>query len=146
MDIWFYHLTRQPLEKALPGLLEKALERGWRVIVQTNAERLAALDDILWSYAPESFLPHGTTPDPLTPVLLTAEASPPEGARLRIFVDGADAMSALNDAYERLIIMFDGNDEAQLGAARRQWSALKSSGSNLAYWQQTESGGWEKKA
>eukprot|EP01037_Dinobryon_pediforme_P006270 gene6270-6342_t len=116
------------------------------MVVQTSAERLSALDDILWTYAPESFLPHGTAPDKLTPVLLTAQDGPPDGARLRIFVDGADVMASLSDGYDRLIIMFDGNDENQLAAARRQWSALKSGGHTLAYWQQTESGGWEKKA
>ena len=144
MDIWFYHLTRQPLEKALPALLEKALERDWRVIVQTTTERLKALDDALWTYAPEGFLPHSTVPG--APVFLTAAHSPPEGAKLRIFVDGTEMAAALADDYDRLILMFDGHDEEQLGSARRQWSALKSSDHILAYWQQTESGGWAKKA
>ena len=32
-EILFYHLQRQPIERVLPGMLEKSLERGWRVIV-----------------------------------------------------------------------------------------------------------------
>lgn len=146
MDIWFYHLTRQPLEKALPALLEKALERDWRVIVQTSAERLKPLDDALWTYAPEGFLPHSTIASDEAPIFLTAQYSPPDGAKLRIFVDGTEMDAALADDYARLILMFDGHDEAQLASARRQWSALKNSEHTLAYWQQTESGGWAKKA
>ena len=34
----FYHLLRKPLEKALPELLEKSYERGWRVVVQAGSD------------------------------------------------------------------------------------------------------------
>jgi len=44
------------------------------------------------------------------------------------------------------VIMFDGNNEAELTDARVQWKALKDSGATLAYYQQTEEGRWEKKA
>lgn len=36
-EILFYHLQQQPLEKVLPTLLEKSLERGWRVVVQASS-------------------------------------------------------------------------------------------------------------
>ena len=29
-EILFYHLTESTLEEALPGLLEKSVERGWQ--------------------------------------------------------------------------------------------------------------------
>ncbi len=61
-EIWFYHLQRQPLEKALPQILEKSLEKGWRAVVQAKSdERLEALDAWLWTYAEASFLAHGRT-------------------------------------------------------------------------------------
>jgi DNA polymerase-3 subunit chi len=44
-EILFYQLRKQPLEQVLPALLEKSLERGWRVAVQVaSEERLEALD------------------------------------------------------------------------------------------------------
>ena len=146
MDIWFYHLQRQPLEKVLPIVLEKSLERGWRAIVQASPERVKSLDDLLWSYAPESYLPHGCSPDADIPILLTSAPGNPMNAQIRICVDGTDVMPAAQDVYDRLIVMFDGNDEDQLAIARKQWSTLKSAGHSLAYWQQTEAGGWEKRA
>jgi DNA polymerase III chi subunit, HolC len=49
-EIWFYHLQRQPLERVLPNLIEKSLEKGWRVAVQARSEeRLDALDSWLWT-------------------------------------------------------------------------------------------------
>ena len=147
-EIWFYHLMRQPLERVLPSLLEKSLERGWRAVVQTGSEeRLRALDDLLWTYSEESFLAHGGPHDgdaAAQPVYLTTSGENPNGAKIRFFVDGARVEPA--DSYDRTILIFDGNDEEQLGEARAQWKALKDGGHALAYWQQSENGGWEKKA
>jgi DNA polymerase-3 subunit chi len=153
-EVWFYHLLHQPLERALPTLLEKALERGWRVVVQATAEeRLDALDDTLWTYSDASFLAHGRARDgdaAMQPIFLTTGSDNPNGARLRLFVEGADVAKLVTsescEAYERFILLFDGNDEDQLLGARAQWKLLKDKGLNLAYWQQGERGGWEKKA
>ncbi len=75
-EVLFYHLERQPLERALPALLEKTLAKGWRAVVQAaSEERLAALDLALWTYADDSFLPHGTAKTgsaDAQPVYLTA--------------------------------------------------------------------------
>ena len=44
-EVLFYHLQNMSLENVLPPLLEKSLERGWRVVVQsTSPERTDALD------------------------------------------------------------------------------------------------------
>jgi len=60
-EILIYQLQRQPLERVLPALIEKSLERGWRVIVQAaSEERVEALDAQLWTFRDDSFLPHGT--------------------------------------------------------------------------------------
>ena len=37
-EVLFYHLENQPVERVLPPLLEKSLERGWRVVVQAASE------------------------------------------------------------------------------------------------------------
>lgn len=148
-EVLFYHLQRQPLEAVLPTLLEKSLERGWRVVVQASTgERVAALDDHLWTYSDESFLPHGTDREAdagAQPIVLTAEPGNPNGASVRFVVDGAPIP---NDAgvYERIVLMFDGNDPDALDAARAQWRAVKASGHAATYWQQDERGRWAKKA
>ena len=152
MEIWFYHLQRQPLDRVLPLLLEKSLERGWRVVVQaTSDERLGHLDSLLWTYSDESFLAHGPAREgdgEWQPVYLTTGCENPNGALLRLFVETADANAALGTAdqsYERAILLFDGNDEDQLVHARAQWKSLKAAGFAVTYWQQSDAGRWEKK-
>lgn len=153
-EVWFYHLVRQPLGQVLPILLDKATRAGKRFVVQVGApEQVAALDEILWTFADDSFIPHGGPRDgdpEMQLVYLTTGAENPNGATMRIFADGASASEAAlgggMEAYERLILMFDGNDEDALADARAQWKTLKAAGYTLSYWQQTENGGWEKKA
>lgn len=148
-EILFYHLQRQPLEAVLPTLLLRSLERGWRAVVQASSpERVRDLDEHLWTFAEESFLPHATDAEAdlaSEPVVLTVGEANPNGAQVRFLVDGAglpvDAAS-----YQRLVLLFDGNDEDALAAARRMWSEAKAAGHAATYWQQSEAGRWEKKA
>lgn len=147
-EVLFYHLTESKLEDALPALLEKSVERGWKVVVQTNDEaRRDMLDAHLWTFRDESFLPHGTDAAPMAevqPVLLTTAAENANGATVRFMVDGA-APPPL-DPYERVVFMFDGYDQSQLEGARAEWKRLKGEGHALTYWQQSPEGRWVKKA
>jgi DNA polymerase III subunit chi len=148
-EILFYHLQRQPLEKVLPTLLEKSLERGWRVVVQASSEeRVEALDSHLWTYRDDSFLPHGTWREGDAreqPILLTINEANPNGAGVRFLVDGA-AVPADAGTYQRLVLLFDGDDPDAVAAARERWSAAKTSGFEATYWQSDEHGRWQRKA
>ena len=147
-DIAFYHLERSPLESALPQLLEKTLAAGKRALVMASTtERVESLAQVLWTYDPGSWLPHGTAKDGHAedqPVWITTEPENPNKATFLFLTDGAT--SDWVDAYERCFELFDGRDEAAVQAARDRWKTYKSAGHSLAYFQQTAKGGWEKKA
>ncbi|MBX9761031.1 MAG: DNA polymerase III subunit chi [Beijerinckiaceae bacterium] len=153
-EVWFYHLVRQPLDKVLPVLLEKAVARGIRICVQVgDPARVEALDDKLWTWSDESFIPHGAASDgdsDMQPVYLTTGDENPNNAVMRIFADGARATDAAESGaaagYDRLILMLDGANEDAVADARAQWKWFKEAGYTLSYWQQNENGGWEKKA
>lgn len=147
-EVLFYHLEQHGLEKVLPSLLEKTLERGWRAVVQAGSqERLAALDLTLWTYKEDSFLPHGTAKDGYAseqPVYLTVTGETPNAAGVRFLVDGAEAEAF--SGFVRIVYLFDGNDEEAVKIARRQWTAAKGAGCPVTYWQQSAAGKWERKA
>ena len=147
-QIGFYHLTRLPLEQALPKLLEKALAAGLRVVVLAgSAERVAFLDDRLWTYSDESWLPHGSARDgdpESQPVWLTDHDENPNGATVLVACDGAKPADV--GEYARCLDLFDGNDAEAVTAARGRWKQWKAEGHQLVYYQQTERGGWEEKA
>jgi DNA polymerase-3 subunit chi len=147
-EIGFYHLQRSPLELALPKLLGKALERGMRAVVMAGSdERIKALDGALWTFDQDSFLPHGTAADgnaAVQPVYLTTTEENPNDATLLILTDGAEP--DFTGTFERCLDLFDGNDDQAVAAARQRWRRRLEAGDTLAYWQQTETGGWEQKA
>lgn len=145
-EILFYHLESQPLERVLPVLLEKSLERGWKVVVETGSEeRAEALDNLLWTYRDDSFLPHaraGGSEDALQPVLITTLPHNPNGAQVRFFVDRAVPQSG--EGYQRIVFMFSGHDPDAVNEARAAWRALRE-GNEVTYWQQEPGGRWVKK-
>ncbi|MEX2649365.1 MAG: DNA polymerase III subunit chi [Alphaproteobacteria bacterium] len=146
-EIGFYHLRALPLERALPRLLEKALERGHRALVLAeSSERVAALDAALWTYDPASFLPHGTAAGPSPerqPILIAERPDNRNDADLLVLVGGIDVADL--GAFARCLDLFDGNDDSAVAAARERWQRRKAEGHALTYWQQSETGQWQEK-
>ena len=148
-NVLFYHLTQSPLEVALPMLLGKSLQVGWRVVVRgVDAGRLDWLDQKLWAGPEEGFLPHGLAGgrhDALQPILLTTQAAAPNAPDCLMAVDGAEVDPAECAALARVCVLFDGNDAAAVDRARGQWKALTGAGCAAQYWSE-EGGRWQKKA
>jgi DNA polymerase-3 subunit chi len=148
-EVLFYHLQRQPLERVLPTLLEKSLERGWRVVVQASSdERVEAIDAHLWTYADDGFLPHGTLKEAEAaeqPILITSGDENANGAQVRFLVDGAP-FPADTSAYQRVVLLFNGDDPDAVSDARERWTEAKAQGFDATYWQPDEQGRWIKKA
>ncbi|MEO0542851.1 MAG: DNA polymerase III subunit chi [Pseudomonadota bacterium] len=148
-EVTFYHLTETSVDDALPGLVGKALERGWRVTIQTeNDDAVEAFDALLWSFDTVSFLPHGRDGDAAEathPVFVTSTQDNPNESAMR-FVINRSVLPADLKPFERVALMFDGQDMDVVADARDKWKQLKASGHTLAYWKQTPEGRWEKAA
>jgi DNA polymerase-3 subunit chi len=146
-EVLFYHLEGKPLESTLPGMLQKSLERGWRVVVKVGSEeRLEALNGHLWSFDDASFLPHGSTSDGHAedqPVWLTTGDDNPNGANVRFLVDGAD--TADFSGYHRVVFLFDAADPEAIARARAAWKAAAGI-HDATYWREDEHGRWTKQA
>jgi len=147
-EVLFYHLQNMSVENVLPPLLEKSLERGWRVVVQsTSQERTEALDAHLWTYSDDSFLPHATSHASDAdgqPIILSAGEANPNGANVRFLVDNA-ALPADTDRYERVVLVFNGDDAEALDSARQAWKDCKARGFDVTYWQTDERGRWQRR-
>ncbi len=147
-EVWFYHLERSGVEQTLPVLLEKTLAKGWKALVRApDEQRLDHLDQMLWNWRDDAFLPHGLDSEPHAarqPVLLTSGQDNPNQAQALFLLDGAQAASL--EGFERCIVLFDGREPEALQAARTQFKAFKDGGAAMSYWQEDPDRGWEKKA
>ena len=147
-EVNFYHLTRSSLEDALPRLLTKTLQVGERAVVLLGSpERVDALNTHLWTYDQGSFLPHGAAKDgdaERQPIWLTHIDENPNGAAFLFMADRARSEHVAD--YKRCFELFDGRDEIAVAESRERWKTYKAAGHTVVYWQQTATGGWEKKA
>lgn len=154
MQVDFYHLTRHPLDRVLPRLAERVVEGGGRLlIVEQDAARRALLDTALWTYAPDSFLPHGVARgagtdgegaawDARQPILIAATPAPANAARHIAFADGIWRDAALE--YDRVFHLFD---EERIAEARAAWKMLADRAEiERRYWKQNAAGRWEQAA
>jgi DNA polymerase III subunit chi len=145
----FYHLERRSLDDVLPGLIEKTLERGWRALIRTeSAERAEAIDNLLWTYNDQTFLPHAQKGDGdprAQPVLITTEDDNANEANVLFLVGGAPPPQwEAATAFTRIVLLFDGRDATALAAARAAWKDAKAAGHEVTYWKESTSGKWEK--
>lgn len=159
-EVLFYHLEHKPLDEVLPSLVEKTLARGWRAVIQAvDLERVEAIDQLLWTFKDDSFIPHGSAKAgdiEHQPVFLTvgcdnptaAPNAAPETANVRFMIDGSvlEPLDAQLKTYARVVYIFDGRNQHELATARVAWKAVKATGAVATYWQQSDSGGWQKKA
>jgi DNA polymerase-3 subunit chi len=146
MQVDFYHLAAAPIERVLPRIAEKVLADGGRLlVVGTDEALLGRLDIALWSYAADSFLPHGRAGlegEDAQPVLLSSEPRAANGARYVALVDGTWRQEALT--FDRAFHFFD---DTSLGEARTTWKALADHvGVERRFWKQDEAGRWARQA
>jgi len=147
-EVWFYHLERSGADSVLPELLMKGLDRGLRaLVVSPEPERIASLDQHLWTFRDDSFLPHGTIDAPHAseqPVLLSEAERNINSAQLLFCLDGHEPENL--EGFQRVLMLFDGGSEPAVARAREVWKRVKQEGAQASYWRQSPDGRWEKKA
>ena len=146
MQVDFYHLTATPLDRALPQIAAKVVEGGQRLlIVSAQAEQLAGIDRLLWSYRADSFLPHaqiGAGDDTRQPILIADDVVAANAARHVALVDGEWREAALD--FDRAFHFFE---DEHIRSAREAWRALGGrDGIERRYWKQNDAGRWEQAA
>lgn len=143
MQVDFYHLTRQPLDRVLPQITEKVLAAGNRLlIVVADDDERARLDRLLWTYTPDSFLPHAQNgvDAQAQPILLAADIDAANGARQIALADGIWRPDALD--FDRVFHFFD---EDRIADARAAWRLVKDRENvQPRYWKQNDAGRWEQ--
>ena len=101
------------------------------------------LDEMLWSYAADAFLPHARAEgegDADQPILIAGSPAAANSARNVALADGIWRDEAL--AFDRAFYLFDA---ATIAAARHAWRALGDRQDVVRrFWKQDEDGRWRE--
>ena len=132
-EVLFYHLQRQPLERVLPQLLERSYERAagasWCRRRPTSAStRSTRICGPIATTVSCRTAPPARAEAAAQPILLTTADHNPNGATVRFLIDGVP-MPPDARAYERIVLLFDGEDEDAVAAARARWARPRRRGS-----------------
>jgi DNA polymerase III subunit chi len=98
-------------------LTEKAYLRGMRVaILGTGAEEIRALDELLWTFADQSFVPHMVCTaepdaDTTTPVRLMSALSAGDALATDVLVNLSGQMPAEPARFARIVEILDADPE-----------------------------------
>jgi DNA polymerase-3 subunit chi len=147
-EILFYHLQRHPLERVLPALIEKSLERGWRVVVQAASEsgsrrstRICGPSATTASCRTE---PGARSRPAEQPVLLTVDDTIRTARRC-----GFSSMARRCRRMPAVISASCSSSTATIPtrSPRRaqRWSEGRAQGFEVTYWQADEHGRWQRK-
>lgn len=143
MQVDFYHLADITIERVLPPLAEKLLAKGERLlIVAADDGQATRLDADLWTYAPDSFLPHGRAGEAGEgdqPVLIAITTDSTNGARNLLIADGLWRDEALG--FDRAFYLFDA---ATIDGARAAWRALGTRDDVVRRYWKREDGRWRE--
>ncbi|HET8729982.1 MAG TPA: DNA polymerase III subunit chi [Moraxellaceae bacterium] len=132
MEITFYVLAdTDPGKRLLTAcrIVEKAFQQKHQVYIQAGSRTEAEqLDELLWNFRPESFIPHhlvGEGPTPPPPVRIGWLSIPPEARDL--VVNLGDEAIPDPRRFRRLIEIVGGSD-TQREPARQHWRHYKQQG------------------
>mgnify|MGYP000679939296 FL=1 len=123
-QIDFYLVLGESVENRLRfacRLTDKAYRLGNRVFIHTeSAQQTRLLDDLLWTFQQNSFVPHslyqdtGETP---APVLLAHDAEPDAGSQ--VLINLAPEVPLFFSRFERVAELVDENDSVRRSGRSR---------------------------
>ena len=149
-EISFYHLQYSSAPTAVVRLVQKAADRKLpTLLLCQNEDMVKEVDELLWTFSTDAFIPHATDQDALTdqqPVLISSHHELPANHAELLVIQGRTA--ALDEAYlkhfNKVMDVFDGSNDNDVAEARKRWAHYKKQGYTMTYWKQNQKGGWQQ--
>ena len=144
MQLDFWQLSRDPLERVVALIARRTLDAGERLLVVCeDASRREAIARTLWDEQPEAFLANGEATAPHAerqPILLSATCEPLNEARYAVLAGGWREEAA---GFARVFLLFG---ESGVTAARATWRRFDGREDVERHYDAQEEGKWVRKA
>ena len=135
-EILFVEVTANRLEFRVCELAEGIYVRGERLqILAPDSGQASRLDDLLWTFRPDSFIPHGLMEpaggNPPLPVVITTREEPVSGIEHLLMLEFASPEFLRSFAEAIHLVVVDDRDRRE--ASRRYWVQLREAGFSLRH-------------
>ncbi len=121
--------SEQPVEHFVCRLVEKAYHANHRICVYTDSAKHAELlDETLWTFRPDAFLPHhlcGEGPTPPPPIHITYDNAP--CAHQDVLINLTSQIPSFFNTFRRVIEIVPAEDERR-AQAREHYKAYRQQG------------------
>jgi DNA polymerase-3 subunit chi len=135
-EVTFVEVTASQMEMRACEIAEENYARGRRVqILAVDQEQAERMDDLLWTFNPASFIPHGlwvgSPGEPEQPVVITTKKDAVEGvdSLLMLGYSEVDLVSRFSHAVHLVVA----DSQERLESSRRYWTLLKDAGFSLRH-------------
>lgn len=135
-EVLFAEITARRMEQRACEIAEHIYIRGDRLqIMVADREQAVRLDDLLWTFRPGSFVPHGFSEGDRDkfppPVVITFEEKKIRGFECLLML-GYCTVETVGQ-FSRAIHLVVADNPARLEASRRYWTQLKDAGFTLRH-------------
>ena len=135
-EVIFVEVTASRMEMRACEIAEHTYAQGERLqIIALDEEQAARLDDLLWTYKPDNFIPHGIwksmDSESDQPVLITTRKEPVPGIASLLTMDYCPVEMVQQFSKVIHVVLVDNHE--RLEASRRYWTLLKDAGFSLRH-------------
>jgi DNA polymerase-3 subunit chi len=135
-EILFVETSARRMEMRACEIAEENYAQGRKVqIIVVDQEQAERLDDLLWTFKPDSFVPHGlwagSSDEPEQPVVITTrmEAVKDMDSLLMMGYTEVDLVSQFSHVFHLVVT----DNQERLDNSRRYWTLLKDAGFSLQH-------------
>ncbi len=135
-EVVFIEVTASRMEMRACEIAEHTYTQGERLqIIAIDEEQAARLDDLLWTYKPDNFVPHGLwksmDSESAQPVVITTRKERVPGIASLLTMDYCPV--EMVQQFSKVIHVVLVDNQERLEASRRYWTLLKDAGFSLRH-------------
>jgi DNA polymerase-3 subunit chi len=135
-EVIFLKVTASRMEIRACEIAEHTYAQGERLqIIAIDEEQAARLDDLLWTYKPNSFVPHtlwkSMDNESAQPVVITTQKEQVPGIASLLTMDYCPV--EMVQQFSKVIHVVVVDNQERLEASRRYWTLLKDAGFSLTH-------------
>ena len=135
---FFYKSSHRDVVRDIAWLTESIFKKNNRIVIFcTDQETAEVVDDFIWSYRDDSFIPHSIKKHretSLDPILVTTDLDGSYEHNVLLALNGVLIKEKDWQRFAKVYYFFDDQDSREKENARAMWKSFSSLAVNCKYW------------